>query len=71
MLKTSANWKYNTRVSSHIQDMSLHRPHQPITAGYPKVTDSRFETNMGSTFLGGEIMETSPVVANLRSRIHS
>ena len=51
--------------------MSRHKPHAAITDGYPKVTDSRFETNLGSTFLGGEIMETSPVATRIRLRVNS
>ena len=41
--------------------MSKHCPHRTITDGYAKVTDSRFETNLGSTFLAGEITDSSPI----------
>ena len=58
--KVSANWQFSGRVDSHIQDMSRHCAHRTITDGYLKVTDARFETNPGSTFLAGEITHSSP-----------
>ena len=66
--KLAANWQYNQRVDSHVQDLSRHCPHKTITDGFIKLTDSRFDTNYGSTFLAGEITETSPERARLRMR---
>ena len=64
--KVASNWQFTKRVDSHIQDMGKHCPHKTITEqGYWKVTDSRFETNLGSTFMGGEITQTSPTQQRL------
>ena len=51
----SANQKY-ARIDKNIQDMGRHCPHGTITDNAKRVTDSRFETNPASSFLGGEVM---------------
>ena len=66
--KVSANWQFSKRVDSNIQDMEKHCAHRTITDGYLKVTDSRFDTNLGSTFLAGEITHSSPLQQRLLMR---
>ncbi len=57
--KISANWQFSARVNSHSMGFGGYCPHKTITEGYFNVTDSRFESNPGSTFCGGEVMDTS------------
>ena len=57
--KISANWQFSSRVNSHNMSFSGYAPHKTIIEGYYKVTDSRFETNPGSSFCGGEVMDSS------------
>ena len=64
----SANWQFQKRVDSHIVDISKNGEKKSFIEGHFRATDSRFETNPGSSFLGGEIMETSPLSTRLRMR---